>query len=263
MSMETILSCLPESPAATMSMRQRKLAAAVKRMEREGISIFDILDQPRERLYQSSLMRLAEVVAKKQYPDNRIERADFLEKLYYLITSKFQPEGMKGQGSRGNQQGAKSGDAGADRAAQAQAEYEKAQAEKNEKERANTRNQGSTKTGSEQRTWSGQTADPTEPQKMALWEKLKHHSVSKFIIPHPQYLSGQLWHDLAHDIKMVVIVFFAVMATGYLFGFLLSGYFVYREYYQVANAIYCIGMYIGATASLNFYLWKHRNYTWQ
>lgn len=50
--------------------------------------------------------------------------------------------------------------------------------------------------------------------------------MSKFIIPHPHYLANQLWEDIAHHIKSIFIVFLASIAVGYIFGFIVSGYFI-------------------------------------
>jgi hypothetical protein len=99
----------------------------------------DILNQPNERLYQSVLMRLAEAVVKQQYPQDRIKQREILEQLYLAIALKFNAEFTKtntGQGSQGKKQNANSNNAGQDRADQAQAAYEQAQAEKNAKAEA-------------------------------------------------------------------------------------------------------------------------------
>jgi hypothetical protein len=268
--METILSMLARASSDNEHEAAQALASAIKRMEKEGITIFDILDQPNERLYQSVLMRLAEAIVKQQYPQDRIKQRDILEKLYLAIALKFNAEFTKtntGQGSQGKKQNANSNNAGQDRADQAQAAYEQAQAEKNAKAEADRKakadNQGAgKKKGSEQRRWAYHNEQDTEPQKVALWETLKSHPVSKFIIPHPYYLANQLWEDIAHQIKSIFIVFLASIAVGYIFGFLVSGYFIYHGYLKTANVVYFIGMYIGATSAFNFHLWKHRNYRW-
>ena len=269
MSLETILSMLARASSDNEHEAAQALASAIKRMEKEGITIFDILDQPNERLYQSVLMRLAEAIVKQQYPQDRIKQRDILEKLYLAIALKFNAEFTKtntGQGSQGKKPNANSNNAGQDRADQAQAAYEQAQAEKNAKAEADRKskanNQGAGKKGSNQRQWAYQGEENAAPQKVAFWETLKSHPMSKFIIPHPHYLANQLWEDIAHQIKSIFIVFLASIAVGYIFGFIVSGYFIYHGHIKTANAVYFIGMYIGATSAFNFHLWKHRNYRW-
>jgi hypothetical protein len=82
MSMETILSMLARASSDNEHEAAQALASAIKRMEKEGITILDILNQPNERLYQSVLMRLAEAIVKQQYPQDRIKQREILEQLY-------------------------------------------------------------------------------------------------------------------------------------------------------------------------------------
>jgi hypothetical protein len=249
MNIDTIIALLAKTTSENEHEAKQALDAAWKRMKREGITLLDLLNQPKERLYQSSLMRIAELTALEKYPTQRIDRESYLSDLYLVVTAFFQQstsEQPEGKGRKAEEES---------KAEKAQRAYDQAQRERE----ANNRR----KQEDEQREQTSQSHQRPPPkadvQNPALtttpfWKKV--------LIPHPAYFRDTIYQELSHNFINVAILFLATLCSGILFGFLLSGVFIYFGSIQVGIVVRYIGLYIGAIGSLNFYLWKHRGFRW-
>lgn len=248
MNIDTIIALLAKTTSENEHEAKQALDAAWKRMKREGITLLDLLNQPKERLYQSSLMRIAELTALEKYPTQRIDRENYLSDLYLLVSASFvKPSTKKPEPEEES------------KAEKAQRAYEKAE---REREANNRRKQEEEQR--EQASRSHQRPPPKEPPRTdtqnpavtttPFWKKV--------LIPHPAYFRDTIYQELSHNFTSVVILFLATLCSGILCGFFLSGIFIYFGSIQVGIVVRYIGLYVGAIGSLNFYLWKHRGFRW-
>jgi len=249
MNIDTIIALLAKTTSENEHEAKQALDAAWKRMKREGITLLDLLNQPKERLYQSSLMRIAELTALEKYPTQRIDRESYLSDLYLVVTAFFQQstsEQPEGKGRKAEEES---------KAEKAQRAYDQAQ---REREANNRRKQE--EEYQEQTSQSHQRPLPkADVQNPALtttpfWKKV--------LIPHPAYFRDTIYQELSHNFTSVAVLFLATLGSGILCGFFLSGIFIYFGSIQVGIVVRYIGLYIGAIGSLNFYLWKHRGFRW-
>ena len=245
MSIDTILALLAKTTSENEHEAKQALDAAWKRMKREGITLLDLLNQPKERLYQSSLMRIAELTALEKYPTQRIDRESYLSDMYLLVSAYFvNPSAKKPEPEDES------------KAEKAQRAYEKAERERE----ANNRRKQEEEQREQKTSRSHQRPPPkADAQNPALtttpfWKKV--------LIPHPAYFRDTIYQELSHNFINVAILFLATLCSGILCGFFLSGIFIYFGSIQVGIVVRYIGLYIGAIGSLNFYLWKHRGFRW-
>ena len=245
MSIDTILALLAKTTSENEHESKQALEAAWKRMKREGITLIDVLNQPKERLYQSSVMRIAELTALEKYPTQRIDRETYLSDLYLLVSASFvKPSNKKPEPEEES------------KAEKAQRAYDQAEREreanKRRKQEEEQREQTSSRTN--QRPPPKADAQNLAITATPFWKKL--------LIPHPAYFRDTIYQELSHNFINVAILFLATLGSGILCGFLLSGIFIYFGSIQVGVVVRYIGLYIGAIGSLNFYLWKHRGFRW-
>ena len=250
MSIDTILALLAKTTSENEHEAKQALDAAWKRMKREGITLLDLLNQPKERLYQSSVMRIAELTALEKYPTQRIERESYLSDLYLLVSASFvKPSNKKSEPEEES------------KAEKAQRAYEKAEREREANNRRKQEEEQREQTSSQ----THQRPPPKEPPKAnaqnpaltttPFWKKV--------LIPHPAYFRDTIYQELSHNFTSVAVLFLATLCSGILCGFFLSGIFMYFGSTQVGVVVRSIGLYIGAIGSLNFYLWKHRGFRWE
>jgi len=245
MNIDTIIALLAKTTSENEHEAKQALDAAWKRMKREGITLLDLLNQPKERLYQSSLMRIAELTALEKYPTQRIDRESYLSDMYLLVSAYFVNPSTK-----------KPEPEDESKAEKAQRAYEKAERERE----ANNRRKQEEEQREQKTSRSHQRPPPkADVQNPALtttpfWKKV--------LIPHPAYFRDTIYQELSHNFINVAILFLATLGSGILCGFLLSGIFIYFGSIQVGIVVRYIGLYIGAIGSLNFYLWKHRGFRW-
>ena len=249
MNIDTIIALLAKTTSENEHEAKQALDAAWKRMKREGITLLDLLNQPKERLYQSSLMRIAELTALEKYPTQRIDRESYLSDLYLVVTAFFQQstsEQPEGKGRKAEEES---------KAEKAQRAYDQAQRERE----ANNRR----KQEEEQREQTSQSHQRPPPKADAQNPALTTTPFwKKVLIPHPAYFRDTIYQELSHNFINVAILFLATLGSGILCGFLLSGIFIYFGSIQVGIVVRYIGLYAGAIGSLNFYLWKHRGFRW-
>jgi hypothetical protein len=241
MSIDTIVALLAKTTSENEHESKQALDAVWKRMKREGITLLDLLNQPKERLYQSSLMRIAELTALEKYPTQRIDRESFLSDLYLVVTAFFQQstsEKPEGKGRKAEEES---------KADKAQRAYDQAQREREANNRRKQAEEQQPPPKDSPKTAEQDTATP-------FWRKV--------LIPHPAYFRDTIYQELSHNFTSVAILFLATLCSGILCGFFLSGIFIYFGSLQVGIVVRYIGLYIGAIGSLNFYLWKHRGFRW-
>ncbi len=249
MNIDTIIALLAKTTSENEHEAKQALDAAWKRMKREGITLLDLLNQPKERLYQSSLMRIAELTALEKYPTQRIDRESYLSDLYLLVSAYFVNTSTK-----------KPEPEDESKAEKAQRAYEKAERERE----ANNRRKQEEEQREQKTSRSHQRPPPKEPPKAdaqtpaltttPFWKKV--------LIPHPAYFRDTIYQELSHNFTSVAVLFLATLCSGILCGFFLSGIFIYFGSLEVGIVVRYIGLYIGAIGSLNFYLWKHRGFRW-
>jgi hypothetical protein len=248
MSIDSILAILAKSTSDNEAEASLAVNSAYKRMQKEGVSIFDLLDRPKESLYQSSLNRLAERIATAEHPEDSIRRRETLEKLFYLIGQKFIPDGMKGQGSDRSQ----SSKDGASRADEAQKAYDEAQRKKQRE--------------AQQKSSPFREEVKASPQEERLSPRsgtLQSSPLGRMTVPHLGYLRTAFVQELAHDLKNTFLLFAGAIAFGFVLDFAISVAFAFLHapliMIQIAGFV---ALYIGATSALNFALWKHKGYSW-
>lgn len=249
MNIDTILALLAKTTSENEHEAKQALDAAWKRMKREGVTLLDLLNAPKERLYQSSLMRIAELTAFEKYPTQRIDRESYLSDMYLLVSASFvQPSTKKPEPEEES------------KAEKAQRAYDQAQRERE----ANNRRKQEEEHREQKTSRSHQRPPPKEPPKADTQDSTLTTTPfwKKVLIPHPDYFQDTIYQELSHNFTRVAILFLATLCTGILCGFFLSGIFIYFGFIEVGIVIRYIGLYIGAIGSLNFYLWKHRGFRW-
>jgi hypothetical protein len=243
MSIETILAMLARGNSDSEAEGIHSIESAYKRMQKEGVTIFDLLERSKEDLYQNSMNRLADVIAKLEHPNEPNKQRDTYAKLSYLIAQKFIPEGAKQ--SKSSEQGSTDSSSRADEAQKAydEARKRKAQEESVKPERPEPK--------------ETPTEEAMDTPTIRMTPMYTH-----FLILNRHYLKNGLLHDLAHDLKNTLLLFSAGISFGYVCCFFIGIIFSATKFLPSPSVqiMSGIALYVGATSAINFGLWKHRNY---
>lgn len=240
-----IIKALSQSPDSAWQM-----------MERSGIDILELLDEPAHKLDRQGLLHIAALTAQKIHGADIANRQKHYQELCDMIDEHFgtTPSPNKSQTKQPSKP-------------TPQHKAQLLQNIYNQKQQANNHRQSTTSnpfpnTQPSVLLQSGVNAVKNVSRHLQAPTGQGVKIITRFFMVHPDYLRKQFWHDLAHHIGNTLVVIIAAFFFGLILSALLNSILLINGWLSAFVYTKHIFTYFGMVNAWNFYLYKHRGYRW-
>lgn len=246
MSKVNIIKTLAQSPDSAWQM-----------MESLGITLFELLEEPAQKLDKAGLRRIAELTAEKIHGSNTINRQICYQELCKSIDEHFGTVSSPLKNKIASQPTAHQN--------KAQSKSQLLQTIYNQAQQANKQPQGSSNnpfpnTQPSVLMQGGVNAAKNLSRPLSAPAGQGAKIITRFFLVNIDYLKRQFWHDLTHHLGHTIIVMIAALFFGLIFSALVNSIFLINGWLSVFPYTKHLFAYLGMVNAWNFYLYKHRGY---